>query len=348
MKHVVTGGCGFIGSHLVDSLIELGHEVVVLDDLSTSEGPYLNPVATLVQGSVTDAALVASVTEGAGCVFHTAAWARIPRSIQDPIGTHNVNVNGTLNVLQAARENGVPRVVYSSSSSVYGDQTTHVMREDMTPTPKSPYALQKLIGEQYAAMFARLFDMRVVSLRYFNVYGPRQATQGAYVLVIPHFLRMRDAGKPLTVYGDGHQTRGYTHVSDVVRANLLAATADLPAGENTALNIGPAEEDLRQRDRRDDRRPRRAHIPQPQGRIRGAPQVRRLLQGKGSHRLATPGLPPRSHPYPSQPPPLDIISVTPITRITVQTLLSTNARAILFLNAQDSSALTASCPYGRP
>ena len=242
MKHVVTGGCGFIGSHLVDSLIELGHEVVVLDDLSTSEGPYLNPAATLVQGSITDPALVASVTEGAGCIFHTAAWARIPRSIQDPIGTHNVNVNGTLNVLQAARENGVPRVVYSSSSSVYGDQHSHVMQEDMTPTPKSPYALQKLIGEQYAAMFARLFDMRVVSLRYFNVYGPRQATQGAYVLVIPHFLRMRDAGKPLTVYGDGHQTRGYTHVSDVVRANLLAATADLPAGENTALNIGPAEE----------------------------------------------------------------------------------------------------------
>ena len=123
MKHVVTGGCGFIGSHLVDSLIDLGHEVVVLDDLSTSEGPYLNPAATLVQGSVTDPALVASVTEGAGCVFHTAAWARIPRSIQDPIGTHNVNVNGTLNVLQAARENGVPRVVYSSSSSVYGDQS---------------------------------------------------------------------------------------------------------------------------------------------------------------------------------------------------------------------------------
>ena len=145
-------------------------------------------------------------------------------------------------MLQAARENGVPRVVYSSSSSVYGDQHTHVMREDMTPAPRSPYALQKLIGEQYASMFARLFDMRVVSLRYFNVYGPRQATQGAYVLVIPHFLRLRDAGKPLTVHGDGHQTRGYTHVSDVVRANLLAATADLPAGENTALNIGPSEE----------------------------------------------------------------------------------------------------------
>ncbi len=242
MKHVVTGGCGFIGSHLVDRLVELGHEVVVLDDLSTSERPKPNPKAALVQGSVTDPSLVASVTQGAACIFHTAAWARIPRSIQDPIGTHAVNVNGTLNVLQAARENGVPRVVYSSSSSVYGDQHTHVMREDMTPAPKSPYALQKLIGEQYAAIFARLFDLRVASLRYFNVYGPGQATQGAYVLVIPHFLRLRDAGKPLTVYGDGRQTRGYTHVSDVVRANLLAAESDLPAGQNTVLNIGPAEE----------------------------------------------------------------------------------------------------------
>jgi nucleoside-diphosphate-sugar epimerase len=147
-----------------------------------------------------------------------------------------------LNVLQAARKNGVDRVVYSSSSSVYGDQSTHVMREDMVSLPKSPYALHKSIGEQYSSMFARLFDMRVVSLRYFNVYGPRQTTEGAYVLVIPHFLRLRDEGKPLTVYGDGNQTRGYTHVSDVVRANVLAATADLPSGDNFILNIGPSEE----------------------------------------------------------------------------------------------------------
>ena len=242
MKCVVTGGCGFIGSHLVDHLVELGHEVVALDDFSTSEGARLNPSATLIEGSVTDIDLVVSATEGADCVFHTAAWARIPRSIQDPVGTHKVNVNGTLNVLQAARENGVGRVVYSSSSSVYGDQPTHVMREDMSPEPKSPYALQKLIGEQYGSMFARLFDMRVVSLRYFNVYGPRQATKGAYVLVIPHFMRLRDEGKPLTVYGDGRQTRGYTHVSDVVRANVLASIADLPSGENVVLNIGPDEE----------------------------------------------------------------------------------------------------------
>ena len=242
MKHVVTGGCGFIGSHLVEYLIGLGHETVVLDDLSSSEGRPINPEATLVEGSVTDLELVTSATEGADCVFHTAAWARVPRSVEDPVGTHEVNVNGTLNVLQAARENGVGRVVYSSSSSVYGDQDTHVMREEMVPYPKSPYALQKLIGEQYASMFARLFGMQVVSLRYFNVYGPGQAVGGAYALVIPHFLMLRAEGRPLTVYGDGTQTRSYTHVSDVVRANVLAASANLPSGENTVLNIGTDEE----------------------------------------------------------------------------------------------------------
>ena len=242
MKHVVTGGCGFIGSHLVDRLLELGHEVVVVDDLTTSEGRCVNPGATLIEGSVTDLDQVMSATEGADCVFHTAAWARVPRSIDDPVGTHEVNVNGTLNVLQAARENGVGRVVYSSSSSVYGDQDTHVMQEDMEPNPKSPYALHKLIGEQYGRMFARLFGMSVVSLRYFNVYGPGQTTTGAYVLVIPRFLKLRDEGRPLTIYGDGEQTRSYTHVSDVVRANVLAASEELPAGENVVLNIGPNEE----------------------------------------------------------------------------------------------------------
>ena len=242
MKHVVTGGCGFIGSHLVDRLIDLGHDVVVLDDLSTSEGRSVNPAATLVEGSVSDRDLVSSVTERADCVFHTAAWARVPRSVEDPVGTHEVNVNGTLNVLQAARENGVGKVVYSSSSSVYGDQRTHMMREDMVPYPKSPYALQKLIGEQYASMFARLFGMQIVSLRYFNVYGPGQLAKGSYVLVIPHFLKLRNQGRPLTIYGDGRQTRSYTHISDVVRANLLAASAELPVGENIVLNIGPDEE----------------------------------------------------------------------------------------------------------
>ena len=242
MKCVVTGGCGFIGSHLVDRLVGLGHEVTALDDLSTGDRRRLNRDAELIVGSVADALAVIAVTEGADLVFHTAAWARIERSVADPIGTHAVNVTGTLNVLRAAQLNGVSRVINSSSSSVYGEQHTHLMREDMTPNPKSPYALQKLMGEQYAEMFARLYGMSVVSLRYFNVYGPGQPADGPYSLVIPKFLKMREEGRALTVYGDGNQTRSYTHVSDVVEANILAVAADLPAGKPTALNIGTPEE----------------------------------------------------------------------------------------------------------
>ena len=243
MKCVVTGGCGFIGSHLVERLVQTGHAVAVVDDLSTGDISFLNSEVSLLEGSVTDLELLISVTRGADWVFHTAALARVERSLEDPVGTHHVNVTGTLNVLQAARINGVSKVVISSSSSVYGDQgQCHVMREDLQPNPLSPYAVQKLVGEQYAAMYARLFGLQVASLRYFNVYGPGQPTTGAYVLVIPKFLELRRQNKPLTVYGDGNQTRGYTHVSDVVEANLLAASASLPAGQNTVLNIGPREE----------------------------------------------------------------------------------------------------------
>ena len=232
MKCVVTGGCGFIGTHLVDRLVRNGHQVTVLDDLSTGSLEGLNPSAEPLYCSVTDADTLVAATDGADVVFHTAAWARIERSVADPVGTHAVNVTGTLNVLRAAHLNGVSRVVNSSSSSVYGDQSTHLMREDMAPNPKSPYALQKLMGEQYAELFAGLFGMSIVSLRYFNVYGPGQPSDGQYALVIPRFLRMRREGNPLTVYGDGAQTRSYTHVSDVVEANLLAAVAR-PAGRST-------------------------------------------------------------------------------------------------------------------
>lgn len=242
MRCVVTGGCGFIGSHIVDALVRDGCEVAVFDDLSTGNLEYLNPAAELVEGSVADAEAVLAAVEGATWVFHLAALPRVQQSVDDPIGTHAVNVNGTLNVLQAAREQGVERVVVSSSSSVYGDQETHLMTEDLAPNPLSPYGLHKLIGEQYADLFAALFGMQVVSLRYFNVYGPRQSAEGAYALVIPHFLRLRDEGKPLTVYGDGCQTRDYVHVEDVVRANLTAANSELPQGRAVALNVGSGEE----------------------------------------------------------------------------------------------------------
>ena len=242
MRCVVTGGCGFIGSHIVDALVRDGCEVAVLDDLSTGNLEYLNPAAELVEGSVADGEVVRSAVEGATWVFHLAALPRVQQSVDDPVGTHAINVNGTLNVLQAARENGVERVVVSSSSSVYGDQETHLMTEDLAPNPLSPYGLHKLIGEQYADLFASLFGMQIVSLRYFNVYGPRQSAEGAYALVIPHFLRLRDEGKPLTVYGDGCQTRDYVHVDDVVRANVNAANSELPVGRAVALNVGSGEE----------------------------------------------------------------------------------------------------------
>ena len=242
MKCVVTGGCGFIGTHLVDRLVRDGHQVIVLDDLSTGSLERLHPSAEPLYCSVTDADALVSASEGADVMFHTAAWARIERSVADPVGTHAVNVTGTLNVLRAAQINGVRRIVNSSSSSVYGDQPTHLMREDMTPNPKSPYALQKLMGEQYAGLFTGLFGMSIVSLRYFNVYGPGQPSEGQYALVIPRFLRMRQDGNPLTVFGDGEQTRSYTHVSDVVEANILAAAADLTSGQHIAVNIGTEQE----------------------------------------------------------------------------------------------------------
>ncbi len=242
MRCCVTGGCGFIGSHVVDALVAAGHEVKVVDDLSTGDRANLNPQATFVEASITDYNVVERAFEGVDWVFHPAAWARVVRSVEDPIGTHDVNVNGTLNVFQAAQVCGVKRVIYSSSSSVNGDQDTHVMTEDMSTKPKSPYALHKLIGEQYATMFAQIYEMDIVSLRYFNVYGPRQLVEGAYALVIGKFLRQKSQGEPMTIYGDGEQTRAYTYVADVVRANLLAADAELEPNRNTVLNIGTNQE----------------------------------------------------------------------------------------------------------
>ena len=238
MKSVVTGGCGFIGSHVVDRLVERGDDVLVVDDLAAGDPARLDPATDLARGSVLDAEMLRNAFDGADRVFHLAALPRVPRSVEDPVGTHRVNVDGTLNVLEAARSAGVARIVYASSSSVYGRQDTHLMREDMTPNPLSPYALQKLLGERYLSMFAPVYGMTAASLRYFNVYGPGQPLHGEYALVIGKFLSARRLGTPLTVYGDGEQTRAYSHVADVADATLLAAEADLPAGRNTVLNIG--------------------------------------------------------------------------------------------------------------
>jgi UDP-glucose 4-epimerase len=233
---LVTGGAGFIGSRLVEALLTRGHRVRIIDNFSTGERERVHPAAELITADITKPESIADLFDGIDCVFHTAALPRVPLSIENPLETHMVNVVGTINVLIASRNSSVRRVVFSGSSSVYGDQVELPLNERMQPDPLSPYGLQKLTGEQYTRLFYRLYGLQTLTLRYFNVFGPRMATLGAYVTVISAFLRQRAAGKPMTIEGDGEQTRDFTHVRDVVRANLLAmncATAD-----GRALNIG--------------------------------------------------------------------------------------------------------------
>jgi nucleoside-diphosphate-sugar epimerase len=233
---LVTGGSGFVGSHLVEALLNRGCAVRVIDNFATGKAEQLHPAAELVKADIRNAATMGAAFKGVDCVFHVAALPRVPLSIENPLETHMVNVVGALNVLLAARNAGVRRVVYSSSSSVYGDQAELPLHEEMKPNPLNPYALQKLAAEQYTQLFHRLYGMETVALRYFNVFGPRMATEGAYVTVISAFLRARRANQPLTIHGDGEQTRDFTHVRDVVRANLLAM--DAAAANGLALNIG--------------------------------------------------------------------------------------------------------------
>lgn len=242
MKFLVTGGLGFIGSNMVDFLIDKGHSVVIVDDVSTGSKDYINrsqnayyymyPDGLNHQGQMYD------LMEGVDGVFHFAAWARLMRSIDDPIGTNHANVDGTVNILQAARRRNVKKVVFSSSSSVYGYQKFAQMHEKLLPEPLHPYALQKWVGEKYCKLFSRLFGIQTVALRYFNVYGNRQITKGDYALVIGKFLEAKKEGKPMTIYGDGEQTRAYTHVTDIVKANWLAFEKEVNGGQFDVFNIG--------------------------------------------------------------------------------------------------------------
>jgi UDP-glucose 4-epimerase len=233
---LVTGGAGFIGSHLVDALVERGLSVRILDDLSTGRPDNLNPKAKLIVVDIRDLESIRPAFVNVDTVFHTAALARVPLSIDKPVETHMVNAVGTLNVLMAARDAKVRRVVFSGSSSVYGNQDALPLREHMKPNPLNPYALQKLVGEEYTRLFHQLFGMETLTLRYFNVFGPRMTTVGAYVTVIGIFLRLRREGKPLTIHGDGNQSRDFTHVRDVAHANVLAMDCELADGR--PLNIG--------------------------------------------------------------------------------------------------------------
>lgn len=237
--YLVTGGAGFIGSNLVDKLIADGHRVRVIDDLTTGKRENLNPGAEFFELDFTDLDAIRPVFEGVNGVFHFGARPSVPFSVANPVESTKINVVGTLHVLVAARDAGVKRVIYSASSSAYGThEPPH--HPDMHPLPLSPYALQKHVGEQFSRQFAELYGLETVCLRYFNVYGPRMNDVGAYVPVHTFFARQKKEGKPLTVFGDGEQYRDFTHVSDVVRANI-AAMHSPKVGKGEVLNVACGE-----------------------------------------------------------------------------------------------------------
>lgn len=238
MKTIVTGGAGFIGSHLTRALVDAGHEVHVIDNYVA--GRFAERVvegATYHEGSILDTELTTKVFEGGDVVFHTAALPRVQFSIEKPVETNEANIGGTVAVLDAAVRAGVGRVVYSASSSAYGNQEQLPLIETMQPSPLSPYALQKYTGELYCRLFSELHPLQTVSLRYFNVYGPHADPKGAYALVIAKFIEQRVKGEPMTIAGDGTNTRDYTHVRDIVRANMLAAES-ANVGKGEVINVG--------------------------------------------------------------------------------------------------------------
>ena len=230
-KVVITGGSGFIGSHLAEELAGRDYQVIILDDLSTGRMENLKSVVGrrnvgFIEGSVTEVGLLRDIFKDVSYVFHQAAIPGVPQSIKDPMATHQVNVTGTLNVLMAARDCGAKKVVYASSSSVYGDTPTLPKIEDMIPNPQSPYAVSKLAGEYYCRVFTLVYSLPTICLRYFNVFGPRQNPDSDYAAVVPRFITAVLSGRPPVIYGDGKQTRDFTFVRDVVKANILAVEGD--------------------------------------------------------------------------------------------------------------------------
>jgi UDP-glucose 4-epimerase len=238
MKVLVTGGAGFIGSHLVGRLVDRGDRVRVFDDFSTGRRANLAGLGSdleIVEGDVCGPDQIRAATRGAELVFHQAARTSVPRSLQNPLRTWSVNVVGTRNVLLAARDENVRRVVIASSSSVYGDNGALPRMESATPAPISPYAASKLVAELHGVEFSRTYSLETVMLRYFNAFGPKQDGASAYAAVIPRFLAAATVGQPLPIHGDGRQMRDFTFVSDVVEANVLASEA--PGVSGQAVNI---------------------------------------------------------------------------------------------------------------
>jgi len=239
MRYLVTGGAGFIGSNTVDELVRRGHGVVVLDDLSSGKEDNLAEVRskiTFMKGSITDIEVVQKAMVQADYVIHLAARTSVPRSVKDPVDTNRINVDGTLNVLVAARDNKVKRVVFAASSSAYGDTPTLPKTEDMQPVPISPYGVSKYVGELYAQTFGRCYGLENVCLRYFNIFGPRQDPDSPYSGVLSRFSTAFLDSAPPVVFGDGEQTRDFTYVDNAVQANVLACEA--PSASGRTFNVG--------------------------------------------------------------------------------------------------------------
>ncbi len=239
-KVLVTGGAGFIGSNLTEALLQRGHFVRVLDDFSTGKRENLifdkaYPSLEIIEGDIRDLSTCQKAVQGMEYVFHQGALPSVQRSVEDPGTSNAVNVGGTLNILLAAREKGVKRVMYASSSSIYGDTPTLPKHEEMPSNPLSPYALQKYIGEQYCRLFYQLYGLETISLRYFNIFGPKQDPSSLYSAVIPKFIDALLQGHPPIIFGDGEQSRDFTYIENVVQANLLAMSAEHLHGE--AINI---------------------------------------------------------------------------------------------------------------
>ncbi len=240
----VTGGAGFIGGHIIDALVSMGAYITVIDDLSNSSVEHIASVmdqapdrARFVQGSILDPDAMKSAVEGSAYVFHLGALGSVPKSVEEPARTWTVNATGTMRVLQAAQAAGVSRVIYSASSSAYGNNPDLPKKETMAPEPESPYAAAKFGGESLMRTWSKCYGLDTISLRYFNIFGPRQAADSAYAAVIPAFVTRYLSNESPTIFGNGEQTRDFTHVSNAVAANLLAAVADQPLG-GQVLNVG--------------------------------------------------------------------------------------------------------------
>ena len=242
MKIIVTGGAGFIGSHIVDALVLDGHEVHIVDDMSAGKVENINPKATVHKLAIGDGEALLPIFAGATYVFHEAALPQVQYSIEHPFITNDVNVNGLLSVLEASRLNKVKRVIFASSSAIYGDQEVMPVVESvgMSASPLSPYGAQKYIGEVYMKLYSQIYGLETVCFRYFNVYGPRQSARGSYASVIPRFIEKKTEGQPLPIVGTGENRRDYVHVRDVAKANLLAMLSE-KVGKGEAINLGTGE-----------------------------------------------------------------------------------------------------------